>query len=140
MPLRGFTSICATRPKIIVSRDPGSQRKHIANNVNLNYVTHYRIDGVVITSGNRCDFLLMNEDTHTAYLIEIKGSDLSKAAIQLESTEAALRDELIQYNLRFRIVASKARTHAIEGVSFKRFRARKSSSLIYSTNLIEESI
>lgn len=63
MPLEEFDSICEKNAKIIVSQDKGAcSPKHIANNKSKNSVTHYRIDGVVITQGKRCDFLLMNED------------------------------------------------------------------------------
>ena len=140
MPLNGFDSICKERQGIIVSKDSGNRVKHIANNVNLNRVTHYRIDGFVITEGNRCDYLLINEDSKVAYLIELKGSDLQKAAIQLESTEKTLQRELHQYELKYRIVASRAKTHAIESVTFRRFKARKGLALVYSTNQIEETI
>lgn len=140
LPLAGFQSQCEERQTIIVSRDKGERREHRAINANRNRVNRYRIDGIVITSGSACDFLLINEDVLSAYFIELKGSDLSQAARQLESSEAALKDELSAYKLNFRIVASKARTHAIEGVTFRRFKESKKTSLKYSTNRIEEDI
>lgn len=140
MPLQGYTSICDHTQPIIVSKDVGQPRKHIAHNTNSNYVTHYRIDGVVITQGNKCDFMLINEDKYIAYLIELKGSDLSKAAIQLECTEQALKVDLHNYSIRYRIVASKAKTQAIESTSFRKFREKKKHALVYSTGLIEENI
>ena len=140
MPLSGFASICEEHQKTIVSRDLGQPTKHIANNVKQCHVTHYRIDGIVITDRAACDFLLINEDTYTAYLIELKGRDLVRSVEQLESTEATLKDKLRAYSLEFRIVASKARTHAIESVTFKRFKEKKKQSLIYKTNQIEEKI
>ncbi len=69
-------------------------------------MSYYQIDGIVIKEGKRCDFLLMNEDTQTAYLIELKGRDLNKAVEQLEATEYALRTQLEGYGLQFRIVCS----------------------------------
>lgn len=62
-------------------------------------MTHYKIDGVVIKVGSRCDYLLMNEEARIAYLIELKGSDLVKAAEQLEATENVLQRELLTYKL-----------------------------------------
>ncbi|MDE6963811.1 MAG: hypothetical protein K2P30_09305, partial [Lachnospiraceae bacterium] len=76
-------------------------------------MTHYKIDGTVIKTGNRCDYLLMNEQKRTAYLIELKGSDLVKAAEQLESTEKFLKKELSGYELQYRIVANKCKTQEI---------------------------
>ena len=84
LPLHGFDSVCEERQKILVSKDSGHPQRHIANNVNLNYVTHYRIDGVVIKDGNRCDYLLMNEDTRFAYLIELKEAIWAKPHYSLK--------------------------------------------------------
>ena len=84
MPLNGFTSLCSKNAKQIVSRDKGNPQYHKANNVSNSEVTHYQIDGKVIKTGDRCDYLLMNETSKTAYLIELKGSDLVKAASQLK--------------------------------------------------------
>lgn len=98
MPLKGFGSLCGTNDKQIVSRDKGNPQYHKATNTAKAHVTHYQIDGVVIKSGDRCDYLLMNEDKKVAYLIELKGSDLVKAAKQIESTENALRQALAGYS------------------------------------------
>lgn len=109
MPLNGFTSLCSKNAKQIVSRDKGNPQYHKANNVSNSEVTHYQIDGKVIKTGDRCDYLLMNETSKTAYLIELKGSDLVKAASQLEATENALRSQLVEYQLQYRIVANKCK-------------------------------
>ncbi len=81
MPLQNFESLCSKNAAWIVSRDKGNPQYHRADNRRRAYVTQYKIDGIVITTGNRCDFMLMNEDTKIAYLIELKGSDLVKAAM-----------------------------------------------------------
>ena len=73
MPLKGFKSICGKNDARIVSRDKGNPQYHIGNNTNRAYVTHYKIDGIVLTKGSRCDYLLINEESRTAYLIELKG-------------------------------------------------------------------
>lgn len=109
MPLNGFTSLCSKNAKQIVSRDKGNPQYHKANNVSNSEVTHYQIDGKVIKTGDRCDYLLMNETSKTAYLIELKGSDLVKAASQLEATENALRSQLVEYQLQYRIVANNVK-------------------------------
>ena len=67
MPLNGFTSLCSKNAKQIVSRDKGNPQYHKANNVSNSEVTHYQIDGKVIKTGDRCDYLLMNEPSKTAY-------------------------------------------------------------------------
>lgn len=109
-------------------------------NPNGSYVTHYQIDGIVIKNGNKCDFLLINETAKIAYLIEVKGSDLSWAAKQLFETERVLSKQLSSYSLRYRIVASKCKTQEIHTTEFNKFRLLWKKNLKYSTNQIIESI
>lgn len=140
MPLKGYTSDCGRNDARIISRDRNSQRHHCGINKYGAYVTHYRIDGVVIVKGKKCDFLLINEDKKTAYLIEIKGADLSEAARQLAGTEEALSEQLSGYSVHYRIVASKCKMQEIETASFKKFRLRWGRRLKYETGRIEEEI
>ena len=139
MPIYSYDSLCERNAKIIVSRDVGD-REHRGNNTRQCYVTHYRVDGVIIADGLRCDFILMNEDDKKAYLIELKGSKLSYAAQQLEATAKALKSGLDGYALRYRIVSSRSKTQQIESADFKRYRERWKKTLIYKTNLIEEEV
>ena len=140
MPLIGFESICSKNAVQIVSRDRGNPQYHKGINSGRVYVTHYKIDGIVINSGSRCDYLLMNEATRTAYLIELKGSDLVKAAKQLEATEIALRQQLSTYSLRYRIVANKCRTQAIHSSDYRKYQLRWKDQLMQGTGCIEENI
>lgn len=140
MPLKGFESLCDKNAKQIVSQDKKSQRYHRGNNIENAYVTHYKIDGVVITAGSRCDFILFNEDKRTAYLIELKGSDLVKAAEQLEATEINLREELREYSLQYRIVANKCKTQEIRSTKYRKYQMRWGRKLIQKTGYIEETI
>lgn len=140
MPLTGFESLCGTNDKQIVSRDKGNPQYHKAINTVKAYVTHYQIDGVVIKSGDRCDYLLMNEDKKIAYLIELKGSDLVKAAKQLESTENALRQALVGYSMRYRIVANKCKTQEIKSSAYRKYQIRWKDRLLQKTGFIEEII
>lgn len=138
MPLPDFQSRCEAKQKIVVSKDDRESRRHIAHNDNRHYVSHYRIDGVVITRGEKCDFLLFDEDLHVAFLIELKGSDLVKAVHQLEATEIAIREYLVGYLVQYRIAVSKAKTHAIEHVEFQKFKRKHLKALKYSTELVED--
>ncbi len=140
MPLYGYKSLCEIKQPIIVSRDYGQPRKHIAHNVTPNNVTHYKLDNIIKVEGKVCDYLLINEDKSVAYLIELKGADLSIAAAQLESTEQLLKTELHSYNILYRIVASKIKTQAVESTSFRKFREKKKHALKYGTEVIEENI
>ncbi len=60
MPLGNHRSLCARNAKIIVSKDVGN-REHRGLNPDQRCVTHYKIDGMIITKGSRCDFVLINE-------------------------------------------------------------------------------
>lgn len=140
MPLKGFDSLCSKNASQIVSRDKKNPQYHKANNVRKDEVTHYQIDGVVIKAGNKCDYLLMNETKKQAYLIELKGSDLVKAAEQLEATEKALKKELSEYGLRYRIVANKCKTQEIYSSAYRKYQMRWKGKLVQKTGFIEENI
>ena len=128
MPLNGFISLCGKNAKQIVSRDKGNPQYHKANNVSNSEVTHYQIDGKVIKTGDRCDYLLMNETSKTAYLIELKG------------TENALRSQLVEYQLQYRIVANKCKTQEIHSSAYRKYQIRWKSRLLQKTGYIEEKI
>ena len=140
MPLIGFESICSRDAAQIVSRDKGNPQYHKGINNGRVYVSHYKIDGIVIKSGNRCDYLLMNEATRTAYLIELKGSDLIKAAKQLEATEKALTQQISSYSLQYRTVANKCKTQEIRSSEYRKYQLRWKKRLILKTGYIEEDI
>lgn len=123
-----------------MSRDKRNRQYHKAVNAEKAHVTHYQIDGEVIKNGSRCDFLLMNEDKLTAYLIELKGSDLVKAAEQLEATEIVLKKELTNYSLKYRIIANKCRTHEINSSAYRKYQIKWKKNLIQSSGHYEEKI
>ena len=139
MPLKGYTSLCDAHASVIVSKDRG-ESQHIGQNIERSYVTHYQIDGVVVTQGSRCDFLLLNEDAKTAYLIELKGSDLTTAAKQLEATERVLARQLAGYDLRYRIVANRCKTQEIETAEFKKYKMKWKKRLAYRSKCLQEVI
>lgn len=124
MPLNGFLSLCSENAAQIISRDKGNPQYLKGNNPAGVYVTHYKIDGGVIQSGRRCDYLLLNEESHTAYLIELKGSDLVKAAEQLEASERILKQELSNYKVQYRIVANKCKTQEIRSSAYRKYQLR----------------
>lgn len=140
MPLKGFHSLCDKNASHIVSRDKKNPQYHKANNLAKDEVTQYQIDGVVIKAGNKCDYLLMNETKKVAYLIELKGSDLVKAAEQLEATEKVLKKELSGYGLQYRIVANKCKTQEIRSSAYRKYQMLWKGKLLQKTGFIEENI
>ena len=140
MPLAHFQSLCDPQAKIVTSVDRGNPRaKHVAYNSGGKNVTHYKMDGVVF-KGNSCDFLLFNETDRIAFMIELKGSDLTKAAEQLETTEKRLGPALSGYRRRYRIAANKCRTHQIQDSKFLKYKVRWGASLKYASGVLEEVI
>lgn len=140
MPIKGFKSLCGRRAACIISKDKGNPQYHRGNNTKGAYVTHYQVDGVIIRTGSRCDYLLLNEDAGNAYLIELKGSDLVKAAEQLEETEKVLGLELSEYRVHYRIVANKCKTQEIRSSAYRKYQIRWRGRLVQRTGFIEESI
>lgn len=140
MPLKDQTSICSKNAVQIVSKDKGNPQYHKGINSKRAYVTHDRIDGNVIKNGSRCDYLLINEEALTAYLIELKGSDLVKAAEQLDAAKSALEKDLAVYKLHYRIAANKCRTQEIYSSAYRKYQLRWKGRLIQKTGFIEENI
>ena len=140
MPLKGFESLCAKNAHQIISKDRKNPQYHKAVNKENNDVTQYQIDGIVLKDGTRCDYLLINETKKVAYLIELKGSDLVKAAEQLENTEKMLRQELFGYSLRYRIVANKCKTQEIRSSAYRKYQMLWKGRLLQKTGFIKENI
>ena len=84
----------------------------------------------------------MNEDKSDAYLIELKGTDIEHAVDQLEATAQTLKLALQNYHIKYRLVYTKARTHALMETKFKKFcqRHRKSGEFLHRENTLEETI
>lgn len=91
----------------IVSQDRESRNpcKHIAVNKDRSRVVQYQLDGQVFTGHEqRCDFLVMNQDKKSAYLIELKGSNVLHAMDQVLSAENLLKEDLVGYSVFYRII------------------------------------
>jgi hypothetical protein len=87
------------------------KRKYIGNNGATKLLECWHIDDCIIKEGQRCDFLLLNLDTLTAYFIELKGSDLIHAIEQIDVTLDKLLTSIPQYtSINGRIVLSKVNT------------------------------
>ena len=143
MPLGNHPYEYRGTDRIIVSRDSGSSRKHLGNNNGCCTIMRYRVDGVIIRQQTACDFIVTNEGTSTAYLIELKGNKIADAAVQLMATADNLKRELGLYGtLKFRIVASRCKTHQLEDAAVKKLRRRyrKTDQVVIGEHKIEEEI
>lgn len=105
--LAKFRSLCSERQAKIVSQDRESRNpcKHIAVNKNRSRVAQYQLDGQVFTGHEqRCDFLVMNQDKKSDYLIELKGSNVLHAMDQVLSSARLLQDDLSDCDVFYRII------------------------------------
>lgn len=142
--LEKFPSRCGERQVKIVSQDDGHRYKHVASNDQKCRVRHYKIDGEVLPKGRepeRCDFLLINDDTKAAYYIELKGSpaQLPKCIAQVESSERMCARSLKGYKARYRFILGQG--HGTYPSSFVTWRAKKpKGSVIVQRGVLDEQI
>lgn len=133
-------SICAIDKDPVISAEKGNS--HILKNPDRIHVYQYHIDGEIINDsiGKRCDYIVEAETSAkaTAYLIELKGSDIRGAGEQIENTISRI-PALNDYIIKCRIVANKARTHEIESTEIKRFKRKYKDTLI-RTKKFEETL
>ena len=126
--LSDYENLCKDeRQSIIVSQDRKSDCQHRAQNVvkqnNLrSAVRQYKIDGNIIIDGNKCDYLVLNDDLKTAYLIELKGKDIHHAINQLDDTFNIMKSNLSDYTFFLRIVYKGKCTHAVRDYKTTRWK------------------
>lgn len=133
-------SLCKTNQKIIVSQENG--RKNCANNVDSNKVFQYKIDGDIVRKNakqQRCDYIVENEDKKSAYLIELKGTDVEHAIDQVVSSINQFEADLKGYNILPRIIY-RPNSHAIKNSSKIRAFKRNYPKSKIETNIITENI
>lgn len=110
------------------------------NNARTKYCV-VRVDSCLVTNGKRCDYLLLDCDKNEAYLIELKGSDITYAIEQILSTLTLLANRLQACaSLHARIVSSKNRVpnfrnHPTFLKLQKQIRARKGTFFIKNITL-----
>ena len=82
----------------------------------------YRVDGEMITEGERCDNLMGVPELASIFLVELKGSDLQKAASQVRSTISRLGRRIVRYRQHARIVLSRAPRPAFRHPSVRKLQ------------------
>ena len=117
-------SLCEINQRIIVSKE--NNKVHTAINSERCNVFQYKIDGDIIPSTSpevRCDYLVENETKQTAYLIELKGTDLIHAVEQIEATIKKFCIELRSYQIKPRIVY-RSNTHGVHQSKVQKFKMK----------------
>lgn len=139
MLFSGKTTCPANAPKVVCSEN---QNKHVLNNPALLSIYKYKVDGDILTHGDgkKCDYIVEVETQNkpTAYVIELKGSDLEEAIRQIETT--INRFTLARtHRILPRIIIHKARTHQVQGSAYRNLR-RKYPQTVLKEKLYEETV
>ena len=69
-------------------------------------VRHIVIDNCVITKGPRCDYLLINESS-VEHFVELKGSDICHALVQLEGSIKQISDDVREGQKKAFVISTK---------------------------------
>ncbi len=120
----GHKSLCFLHQKEIVSEE--NHAEHRACNIEESRVRQYKLDGDVIPRNKQrvCDYIVLNDDEKTAYLIELKGRHTEEAIEQIASSEKAVKPSLQGYDLFYRIVYHGRGTHKIAGARLLAWREK----------------
>ena len=111
-------------------------------NVDHNKVRQYHVDGDIYTNKDdmpHADFLVLNQEKKTAYIIELKHGKIEKGLEQLFSTEADFKKCLCEHTVFLRLVYASA-THSVMNMpSVKRLR-KAHKNLQIKSKILEEKI
>lgn len=137
--LLNFPTYCTEKQKEIHSKENKSE--HIAINKDNDFVRQIKIDGDILppkTSERRADYLVLNETKKTAYLIELKGSHIKSAFVQLENTDKNLSEALKEHKIYWRVVCG-SRTANLEDNEVKKYK-KTHSQLLIQRRVLRENI
>lgn len=117
-------SLCQLNQSIVVSCENG--KKHTVDNRKSKYcIYQYKIDGDIVTSQkvSKCDYIVEIDKNNEAFafIIELKGSDVSHAIDQIKSTLCMFKEKLRGYKIYPRIVCS-SRVHSINSSKVRKFK------------------
>lgn len=100
---------CDSR-RIIQVKDEKNPQTFTAKNPAEKFCCKIRVDGCLITKGEKCDFLVLNCADRNAFFIELKGSNLPKACNQIRLAVEHLISHLQDFEIYGRVVLNKVPT------------------------------
>ncbi|MCO6492422.1 MAG: hypothetical protein J5I98_28655 [Phaeodactylibacter sp.] len=131
----------------IISLEETKGIKYKGINDNRKKVTCIRVDGcIIVETDKKCDFLLLECQTKTAFFIELKGSDLIKAVRQVRHTIEVILPKLQENNfsrVNARIILSRDPTPKIKSNEIKyleQLLKKLRGNLKKQSRLLEEKI
>lgn len=116
---------------------------HIGRNPAPAYIRQFKVDGEIFKKGaaeEKCDYLLLNDDAHKAYYIELKGSDIPKAIRQVENAIRLLHHGAIaDYEVFCRIVYHTG-SHSVRGNTALKWLAKRKGKALIKERVYEENV
>jgi hypothetical protein len=104
---------------VAVLKDKGASTEYRYENKSKDHLSKYRIDGGLIASGAKCDYLLLNCEKKKAFFIELKGSDFIHAIEQIDKSIDVLKSDLpATFSIHARIVCTRANTINLRDTRF----------------------
>jgi hypothetical protein len=102
---------CVSDKLIKVREKKASRSTFILSNPSGKEICRVEYDGCFNTNNNqdKCDFLLLDCEGRSAYFVELKGSNFTKALSQIQATLDREKAKLIGFKLEARVVLSKFR-------------------------------
>ena len=101
-----YPSYCKKYADKIISHE--NKSTHIAYNVDKCAVRQIKVDGDILKRNDnsqcRADYLILNMNKKTAYIIELKGVDIKHAFEQIENTDEHLQKALAGHKIYWRVV------------------------------------
>ncbi len=119
------------------------KKKYVPKNPNCKRLQHFKVDGCLIKTQTRCDYLMLNHTDSAAYFIELKGRALDKAAVQILCSIETLKSPIAGWTIHARIVLSKVpqpELNTTNVVSLKRMLKRFGGKLEYQSKKFEETL
>jgi hypothetical protein len=118
-------------------------RRYRAENPDRIQVLRYRVDGGLITEGERCDFLMGLPARRGVYFVELKGANLKRAVRQILATINCLHRRLASFHLHARIVLTRLQRPAVRPaivLRLERMLAQRGGRLKCASRLLVERI
>ena len=138
--LIAFPTYCKEHQKEIHSKENNSE--HIAVNIDGDLVRQIKIDGDILTANynqeRRADYLILDETKKTVYLVELKGSHIMSAFLQLENTNKKLSNALKGHKVYWRVICS-SRTVNLKNNDVKKYQ-KNHPQLVIRRNVLRENI
>ncbi len=107
----------------LIDKNGGKSRYLVCNRRN-NELDCYKIDNCVRNQIEKCDFLLIDMTFNQAFLIELKGSNISKAISQINSSLDLILPSIRNYAIHGRIVLTKVHAPSIRSSEYIRLKKR----------------